>query len=122
MNEQELQASVAAAEEDIQKLRKRFFRIRRFLDTAETKLVDAREVKRRAEEALYEHQRTKVGEFSLDDFREAQIEDYKTRMQASLKSIAHEPPIPYKTMADLDTIEAWPKSRYGHETDSNLDD
>lgn len=121
MGEKELELRVAEAEKVIVGHKQRFFAIRRELDNIETLLVTDRETKRKAEEELYEFRRTRVGEFSLADERDQQIADYKTRMPASLASIAHEKPIPYKTISDLETIAEWPKSRYGNETEI-LDD
>jgi uncharacterized protein YbaP (TraB family) len=122
MSELELKIRVIKAEERIQEHKKKFFSIRRELDDQETLLVEAREVKRRAEDELYEFNRTKVCDTSLEDERTRQIEDYRSRMDASLKSIDNEPRLPYKMMTDLNTLDAWPKSRHGNETDSNLDD
>jgi len=121
MSEQELELRVTEAEKVIDAYKKRFFSIRRELDDVETLLVTARETKRKAVEELYEFRRTQVGEFSLDDERNKQIADYKSRMPASLAAIAHEKPIPYKTISELETIAEWPKSRYGNEIEI-LDD
>lgn len=111
MSELELKLRVIKAEERIEEHKKRFFGIRREMDNEETLLVEAREAKRRAEDELYEYNRTKVGEFSLDDEREKQVKDYKSRMNASLASIADEKPIPYRTISDLGTIEMWPVAK-----------
>jgi len=115
MSELKLKIAVVAADKLIEERRRQFFKLRRELDNAETLLVEAREAKRKAEDELYEFKRTKVGDFSLEEFRTQQIDDYRSRMVQSLKKIENEPMLALKTMTDLDTTPAWPKSRYGND-------
>lgn len=122
MSELKLKLACAAADKLIEERKREFFRVRRELDNKETLLVEAREAKRHAEEELYEFNRTNIMDTTLNDIRDKQVADYRSRMPESMDKIKDEPKLPYKMMTDLGTIEAWPKSRYSNETDSDLDD
>lgn len=100
-----------AAENEVEKCKQDFFAIKKEVDVVETALVNAREVKIRAEEDLRVFQMEKVGENSLDEEKSRQVAAYRLRMPELLKSIENEKPIPYRTIMDLDTIKEWPKSK-----------
>lgn len=112
ITEDSLKEAVRDAEIEVAIHKRKCADIQKQFMEAETLLVDAREVKTRAEEALDLFQRTRTIESSLDDHRDWQAKDFATRAPAILESIKNEPMLPFRTMTDLETISAWPKSRY----------
>lgn len=111
MSELKLKLAIKNIEARIQEYKKLYFATRRELDIIETKLIEANETKRKLDEELETFLRTQVGENSLADHRTQQIEDFRSRMGNVLERIAHEKPIPYKAIGDLDTIDDWSKSK-----------
>jgi hypothetical protein len=110
-DEEQLKRNVASAEKEIEERKNKFFAVRMELYAAETKLVEAREMKRKADEALYSYKRTHTDErFSDKVDKLRMIEEYKGNMPKLLKQLAHEKPIPYRMVGELDTIDAWPET------------
>lgn len=110
-NELKLKLLLQEKENTLDDCKKRYISTRKELDNVETNLINAKEAKRRAMEDLEEFQRRNVLENSVQENDDLQIAEYKVKMPALLTSISHEPPIPYRSISDLDTIPNWPNKK-----------
>lgn len=101
-----LKLKVIEAEKEVEECRKKFFAKRKELTDAETNLVNAKEVLLRSEETLREYRYNYVGENSVMEHRDQQIEEYRQRMPELMKRIENEPQLQYAAIWDLDTTSS----------------
>lgn len=98
-----LESKLAACSEEVNACRARYTAVKKTLDNIETDLINAKEAKRRAEEALEHYKQTRVMETSIDDATNAEVESYRSVMPLYMEKIAHEPPLRYMTISELET-------------------
>lgn len=99
----DLKARLVAARANEELHKKAYLKKTREVMEVETHFVDAKEATLKAADALYQYEVTKIGETSLADHRNWQVEDFRTRMPACMEKIKNEKPLKLLTLSDLDT-------------------
>lgn len=99
-----LEGKVAACADEVKAYKIKYAAIKKLLDGVETDLINAKEAKHRAEESLEIYRQTRVIDSSLDDFRDAEVAAFREVMPACMEKIAHELPLRYTTISELDTL------------------
>jgi uncharacterized coiled-coil DUF342 family protein len=97
-----LESKLALCVSNLDACRQRYAEIKKQLDAVETDLINAKEEKRRAEEELETYRQTYVLDSSVDDATNAEVAQYRTVMEKCLEKIAHEPPLRYMMISDLE--------------------
>lgn len=100
-----LKKNVVHCEETIVACQRRLSSIHRDFLEAESNLIHAKELKRKAEEALFLHTESTDDSSFTDDVREQQIQEYREKMPKLLKEIENEKPLKYRAMGEIGTIE-----------------
>lgn len=98
-----LESKLAACTDEVKSCRIKYSAIKKTLGDVETDLINAKEAQRRAEEALEQYRQTRIMDSSVDDITNAEVAQYRSVMPEYMAKIAHEPPLRYMTISDLET-------------------
>jgi chromosome segregation ATPase len=96
-----LKQNIVKLKSNIENCKSSLSKKRRELTDIETEIIELKEKLRIAEEQLYTLEQSDASNFSEDEWRDKQVEDFRLRMNDVLKKIENEEPLEYIGVGDL---------------------